>query len=70
MERVLYIWEFKDTEFKLENLHRFIGSNVCQAEAGSILRVVCRTATRDAKRAANAESARGKIKIIIEEDKN
>ena len=68
MEQIRYFWEFKDTEFTLPLLDRFIGSTVRQSADGSILRVVCRRATNDAKRAADQENARGKITIVIEED--
>lgn len=68
MEQVRYFWEFKDTELTLSALDRFIGSTARRAAEGSILRVICRRATRDAKRAAGEENARGKITIIIEEE--
>ena len=67
MEEVSYFWEFKDKELTLADLDRFIGSVARRAGEGSILRVICRRATRDAKRAATNENTRGKIKIVIEE---
>jgi hypothetical protein len=68
MEQIRYFWEFKDRELTLSDLDRFIGSTVRQIAEGSILRVICRRATKDAIRAAGQENARGKIKIVIEMD--
>jgi len=68
VEQVRYFWEFKDTELTLLALDRFIGSTARHAAEGSILRVICRRATRDARRAADKENVRGKVTIVIEED--
>jgi hypothetical protein len=68
VERATIIWQFKDTEFTRPDLDQFIGATVNWWDSGTILRIVCRRATRDAKVKAQEMNSRGPITIIIEED--
>jgi hypothetical protein len=62
------IWQFKDTEFTRPDLDQFIGATLERWDSGTVLRIVCRRATRDAKAKAQQMNARGPINIVFEED--
>ncbi len=68
MERSQTFWQFKDTVLTLADVDRFIGATANRVSDGSELRLVCRRATRDAKRRAFVENEGGRVTIVIEEE--
>lgn len=67
MEFAQTFWQFRDTELNLSDVDRFIGATEHRWEVGTILRFVCRRATRDAKKKAREVNLRGRVTVIIEE---
>lgn len=68
MEYAQIFWQFKDAELTRPDLDQFIGATEDRWEAGTILRLICRRATRDAKKKAAQVNARGRITLIIDEE--
>ena len=68
MEYAQILWQFKDAELTRPDLDQFIGATLDRWEAGTTLRLICRRATRDAKKKADQVNARGRIILTIEEE--
>jgi hypothetical protein len=68
VERAQILWQFKDTVLTRPDLDQFIGATLSRWDSGTTLRLVCRSATRDAKKKAAEVTARGPVTLIIEEE--
>jgi len=68
LERAQILWQFKDTVLTRPDLDQFIGATEDRWRAGTTLRLVCRRATRDARKKAAEVNARGRVTLIIEEE--
>lgn len=67
METDRIYWNFKDTTLTRPDLDQFLGATHDRWDAGTVLRLRCRRATRDAHRKVESVNGQGRVKVIIEE---
>lgn len=60
-------WNFKDTTLTRPDLDQFVGATHYKWGTGTVLRLRCRTATRDARKHAEFLNEQYSIVILIEE---
>jgi hypothetical protein len=68
METEQIIWQFKDSTLTRPELDQFLGATIDRWASGTVLRLRCVRATRDAKKKAAEINQRGQITVVIEEE--